>query len=315
MGIVLLAVMLCVVGSSCKRWVNLKANNSFNPNNGPSIQAVLMLPAAWTPTPFTPVQTARPLFESSNIPIGAILPPAPQPKDENYLVIGYSVQGRALEVYRFGNGARNLMIIAGIHGGYEYNTIELADELIELLEHHPEIIPPQVHLHILRNFNPDGAARSRGPLGRGNAHGVDLNRNWNASWQVDGQGPGCWSLVPLTAGSHPGSEPETKALMRYLIEADIKALINYHSAALGIFPGGNPPIPNSVALAQALAAISDYPYPPIDIGCDYSGTLVDWASATGIAAVDLELSTHWDTDFQENLQILIQFLAWRPERP
>ena len=76
-----------------------------------------------TPTQLPPTPTATiPLPTASPSPIPPTATPAtPQPQ-----IIGYSVAGRPLEVYQFGNGPIEKMIVAGIHGGYEYNTIILA---------------------------------------------------------------------------------------------------------------------------------------------------------------------------------------------
>jgi hypothetical protein len=41
-------------------------------------------------------------------------------------IIGYSVEGRPLEVYTFGDGEHERMLVAGIHGGDEWNTVTLA---------------------------------------------------------------------------------------------------------------------------------------------------------------------------------------------
>lgn len=228
-------------------------------------------------------------------------------------VIGISVEGRPLEVYGFGSGPEQLMIVAGIHGGYEWNTIALADELIAYLQAHPEVIPPTRTLFILRNLNPDGEAADHGPDGRANAHGVDLNRNFPLNWQQDWRRSGCWQLRALTAGTSPASEPETQALMTF-IEAhpNLRALISYHSAGLGIFPGGFPPDLKSVRLAESLAAVSSYKYPPVDTGCFYTGQLISWVAAQGIAAVDIELTNHHDTDFEINLKVLEAFLMFEP---
>jgi predicted deacylase len=239
-------------------------------------------------------------------------PSATPPATPAPLVIGTSVAGRPLEVFRFGEGASRRMIVAGIHGGYEWNTIALADELIAFLTEKPEIVPEGITLFILRSLNPDGEARSRSYEGRANESGVDLNRNWPVHWLPGGPGPGCWSFLPITHGPHPVSEPETSSLMHFAFDAELDGLISLHSAALGIFPGGSPPDPASARLAEALAAVSAYPYPPIDTGCAYSGTLPDWAAASGIPAVDLELSTHWGTDFEVALRWLEAFLAWEP---
>jgi hypothetical protein len=140
---------------------------------------------------------------------------------------------------------------------------------------------------------------------------VDLNRNFPANWQAEWDRDGCWVLLPTTAGDYAASEPETVALMIFIQQHKIDALISYHSAALGIFPGGLPPDKYSVKLAKALARVSSYPYPPVDTGCTYTGTLSDWASSIGIASVDLELTDHTHTDFDENLLVLDAFLDWR----
>ncbi|MBS1249193.1 MAG: Protein MpaA [Chloroflexi bacterium] len=202
------------------------------------------------------------------------------------------------------------MIVAGIHGGYEWNTIALADELMAYFQQYPQKIPSGVTLYILRSLNPDGRARSQGAAGRANENGVDINRNFPAFWQADWPREGCWSYMPISAGRTPASEPETKALMNFLRAHSIEALISYHSAGLGIFPGGKEPDPASIHLAEAVASVSAYPYPPINTGCMYNGQLTDWVSLEGIPAVDIELTNHQDTDFEQNLEILSVFLNW-----
>jgi hypothetical protein len=229
----------------------------------------------------------------------------------NPLVIGGSILGRPLEVYRFGSGSIHRMIIGGIHGGNEYNTVRLADELIRHIQNHPETIPSDNTLFILRNLNPDGYARSLGVRGRTNENNVDLNRNFPSLWVASSNRTGCWTFLPTTAGVSAGSEPETQALIKFLSSSKIDALINYHSAALGIFAGGQPPDAASLKLAEAVSAVSTYPYPPLDTGCVFNGQLIDWASDHNIAALDIELTNHRDTDFEMNLRILDVLLKWR----
>jgi hypothetical protein len=101
--------------------------------------------------------------------------------------------------------------------------------------------------------------------------------------------------------------------MNFISTHNLTALISYHSAALGIFPGGDPWQPASIRLAKALAQVTAYPYPPIDTGCEYTGTLADWAVENGVgAAVDMELTNHKDTDFKQNLEALKVFLRFSP---
>ena len=228
------------------------------------------------------------------------------------LVIGYSVEGRPLEVYRFGHGERERLIVANIHGGYEWNTADLADELINYLDEHPETIPSDMSLYILRSLNPDGYERSHDVEGRANANGVDLNHNFPYHWKDDWSRDGCWSYRTLTGGTHPASEPETISLMNFVALHNFEALISYHSAAMGIFAGGLPSFDPSEDLAKKLSRASRfYQYPPVDTGCDYSGNLTDWASSVkGIPSVDIELINHSDTDFEINLRVLDAFLKW-----
>lgn len=255
-----------------------------------------------TPDPrFTP-----PAFETST--------PFELADDLRPRIIGFSVGARPIEVYTFGAGEKRYLIVAGIHGGYEWNTIELANELIIHISENPGAIPTDVTLYIIRNMNPDGEARAHGVDGRVNNHGVDLNRNfpsenWTEEWDRDG----CWIYRPTTGGSYGGSEPETRSVMSFIEDHEIEALISYHSAALGVFPGGMPWTGPSKRLAMALSKATGYRYPPIDTGCVYTGTLADWAVENGVgAAVDMELRNHRDTDFEENLKALKVFLNFVP---
>lgn len=177
----------------------------------------------------TPSFTSTPTVTPTQIPT--------QPANGERTVIGYSVEGRELEVFQFGNGPTPLMIVAGIHGGYEWNTISLADALMEKIITHDVAIPDGVTLFILRNLNPDGYERDKGPDGRANTNNVDLNRNWDSNWKETWWGTQCWSLQYITAGSEPESEPETKALKQFILDKKIEQIISYHSAGLGIFSG------------------------------------------------------------------------------
>src|SRR5215211_3589372 len=81
-------------------------------------------------------------------------------------VIGYSVEGRSLNVYTFGTGEHQRMIVADIHGGDEWNTLTLAHQLIQHLNQNPNTIPDDVTLYILPSLNPDGESRAHDKYGR-----------------------------------------------------------------------------------------------------------------------------------------------------
>ncbi len=255
-----------------------------------------------TPNPFyTP-----PVFETST--------PFELPNGLRPSIIGFSLAARPIEVYTFGAGEKQYLIVAGIHGGYEGNTIALANEMITYINENPDAVSTDVTLYIIRNMNPDAEARDNGVDGRVNNNGVDLNRNfpsdnWTADWDRDG----CWIYRPTTGGAYAGSEPETRSVMSFIGSHKIKAMISYHSAALGVFPGGVPWEGPSKRLASALSKVTGYPYPPIDTGCVYTGTLADWAVEHGVgASVDMELSDHKNIDFAQNLKALKVLLNFQP---
>lgn len=305
-----------VIGLITFYWISSSPAQDLSPTKtAPDFTATSTVVIQSTTTP------AMDIFGSIDTPIfpafksATTSTPTPEPTDDgkNPSVIGSSVAGRPLEVYRFGNGPTGRLIVAGIHGGNEYNTIKLANELIAHVESHPEIVPENITLYILPNLNPDGEARKHGVDGRVNDNGVDLNRNWPYRWEKDYDRSNCWHYRPTTAGDYAGSEPETAALIEFIeSHPEIDALISYHSAALGIFAGGVPEYQPSIRLAKSLAKVSTYQYPPKDIGCVYTGNFTDWASSTReIAAVDIELHNFRYTDLDENLKIFNVFLKFK----
>ena len=297
-------VILAAFVQACNPVTDLELKPLLSSAEGSSSGA-RKLPPEWTPTAQLSIATP-PTSSPRNTP------QSPSWSERSTVeIIGYSVQGRPLQVFRFGTGSIERLIVAGIHGGYEWNTIALADELLAQLFLNPDWIPNEVTLYILRALNPDGQAKSHGYEGRANARGVDLNRNWPYDWQADWSREGCWNYLPISAGLYPASEPEVRALMKFINNHSIDALISYHSAALGIFAGGKPSTEASLSLAESIAAVSPYPFPPLETGCEFTGQFTDWAADQGIAAIDVELRTHQDLDFEINLQVLKAFLEWR----
>ncbi len=271
--------------------------------------------ATLTPPPtsfYLPTVTPNPLatiVEDYSTPTPFVFADGPAPG-----IIGYSVEGRPIDLYTFGQGEIHYLIVAGIHGGYEGNTVDLANLMLLYLNKHPEAVPSGATLYIIPDINPDAVARGRNAGARVNANGVDLNRNFpTQNWVPNWNHAHCWNERPTTGGVAAGSEPETRALVNFMYRHHIEAMISYHAAALGIFPGGTPWQPNSERLASDLAAVTGYPYPPLDIGCTYTGTLADWAIENGVgAAVDMELANHHDTDFSRNLRalkVLVNFIT------
>ncbi|MDH5506632.1 MAG: DUF2817 domain-containing protein [Anaerolineae bacterium] len=314
-GLIWFLVFLTATGLLAAVAVNIGAPSvSQSPAN--DISGPAAPPTGDLPPPAATNTTGPAIIHLLGTPFAPIYTPTGYPTPVGFsggpIVIGYSVLGRPIEVFRFGTGPRQYMIIGGIHGGYEVNTVKLTDALIAHISQNHDLIPSDVTLFILRAFNPDGLQLPYEVEGRANANNVDLNRNFPIDWHAEWPRQGCWNYLPTTAGGGPASEPETQALMTFIMYNPVIALISYHAAAPGFYPAGDPPFPSSDRLSRTLSQASGYPYPAVDVGCHMTGSLVDWVASTGAAAADLELTDYWEIDWDRNLRLLPALLNWLP---
>lgn len=121
-------------------------------------------------------------------------------------LLGESVRGRAIHVWELGVPGEVTVLVVGCVHGDECAGVKIADRL---LEGEP---PSFADLWVVRSLNPDGRAAGT----RGNAHGVDLNRNFPYDWKPSPRGR-------YYSGPRPLSEPESRiaaALIRR-IEPDV----------------------------------------------------------------------------------------------
>jgi murein peptide amidase A len=129
--------------------------------------------------------------------------------------------------------------------------------------------------------NPDGVALGQ----RGNARGVDLNRNFPTSnWgpPLPGQ---------LSTGSGPASEPETQALLALIERLRPTAVLSLH-ADLGCVDD-----PGPTALGRSLAARSGLPLVP-DVGYPTPGSFGTWCGERALPVVTLELEKQGTQDLR-----------------
>ena len=219
------------------------------------------------------------------------------------------MEGRALTVQRIGTGSRRLLLVGGIHGGYEANTVRLMQQLIDHFTAQPDDLPPDTALLIVPVANPDGLALGENLGGRLNADGVDLNRNWDCNWSHDA----FWRNQRVNPGAQAMSEPETQALAA-LIQAERPAVVLfYHSAAGAIYAGDCDGQHGSAAMAALLGSATGYSYGSGFSAYPVTGTASDWVDGLGIPSADVELSTHGDSEFNRNLRGILALLAWIAE--
>jgi hypothetical protein len=86
---------------------------------------------------------------------------------------GYTLEGRPLYIAKLGTGAQRMWLQGRIHGNEPLgNDVCLA--IIKSLLSNNRALLDKMTFWIIPMYNPDGAAH----FWRGNANGVDLNRNW-----------------------------------------------------------------------------------------------------------------------------------------
>jgi len=122
------------------------------------------------------------------------------------------------------------LILGGYHGDEPIST-ELALRLAEYL-HNKEEELTNCTVVIVPEVNPDGLHYKT----RKNARGVDLNRNLPASnWRASKPNSHGYG------GAYPGSEPETKAIVRLLLKYRPDKVVTIHQSHRGAMVDYNGP--------------------------------------------------------------------------
>ena len=187
---------------------------------------------------------------------GVGVPPEPAAAVETVIgkkLIGRSVQGRPIMAYRLGEaGAPVRVLLASMHGN-EAAPSRILTALVD---------GPEIHgidLWVVPTYNPDGRVAGT----RKNAHGVDLNRNFPYRWRdLDGN---------YESGPRPASEPETKAVMKFLRAVKPERILSFHQPLYGVDTDTKVP-----AFAKRVARALRLPTKTFDCGGVCHGTLTQW---------------------------------------
>lgn len=170
-------------------------------------------------------------------------------------IIGYSVKGRPIRAYRIGepSAAVKAVFVGGIHGDED----DPSKILLNLRGGDPI---KGADIWVIPFFNPDGVARHT----RQNAHGVDLNRNFPVGWtRLTGK---------YYSGRRPASEPETRALMRFLGNIKPRFVVGLHQPLFGVDVSYG----KSRAFALRLAEGLELPRKIFNCNSGCHGTMTQW---------------------------------------
>jgi len=249
--------------------------------------------AAWVywptpPAPTTPLPTPEPVAE--------VIATSSQ------AIIGTSVEGRDITTHTFGTGETDLVFVGGVHGGYEANSVRLADAMIEHLHANADLIPDDITVHIIPVLNPDGyalPATASDQSRRFNANGVDLNRNFDCKWAPESS----WRGQTVSAGTAPFSEPEAAALRDYVLATNPSAAVFWHSVANNVYGSEceNGILPGTLALMNVYADAGNYGKVPKFDAYPITGDVEGWLASIDIPAVTVELETRNSIEWERNL--------------
>ncbi len=188
---------------------------------------------------------------------------------------GESVLGTPLHVWRPAEECR-VLVFAAIHGEEPESTIVLSRALRHLTE-------PSPHCAVVLALNPDGVSRGT----RGNANGVDLNRNFpTRTWAPD---PVCHRAtmndprdVELSPGEAAGSEPETRALMALVDELSPESVVAIHAPLACLEDPKSHPLAHWFAKRVNLPVVDDVGYPT-------PGSFGTWCAERDLHVITYEL--------------------------
>jgi len=211
-------------------------------------------------------------------------------------IYGRSHLGLPLEVWR-PSGDCKLLLFAGIHGEEPETTIALSRALRHLS------VQSQ-HCAVVLAANPDGLIRGT----RGNANGVDLNRNFPASnWRPDPVAHRSTLDDPrdvvLSPGGRAGSEAETVALMNLIDGLQPNAVIAIHAPLACIDQENESPLGEWLAHRTGLPLVNGVGYPT-------PGSFGSWGTEQGVPVVTYEFPLASTDDLvREHVPVLVELLT------
>lgn len=229
-------------------------------------------------------------------------------------MLAQSTEGRSVDLYRVGDGMRKVLFVGGTHGS-EVGTVKLVCHLLKWLYDNPGT-GKTLTIYAIPCLNPDGYAQAQknpdyfngGRIGRFNGRNVDLNRNYptknfqsRSDWN---HGKDYQERTPVFCGERGASEPEVQALTELVKREGIELVMAFHSAGRDVMANKQP-------LARKIAKLfsektgfrlsTDKEWEDLK----QTGTARGWCEENGVAYVEVEASTRWGSDWNNQKSGLI----------
>jgi protein MpaA len=163
--------------------------------------------------------------------------------------LGRSVDGRPVRAVEVGDPGGTRVLVFGCVHGNETAGIAVARAL-------ERVRPRGIDLWIVPDLNPDGVAAGT----RGNAHGVDLNRNFPYAWRP--------RTGVYASGRRPLSEREARIAHRLIVRLRPKVTVWFHQHLDLVWASGG-----NRRVEKAFARVAGLPYHPLP---PLGGSAIDW---------------------------------------
>ena len=226
--------------------------------------------------------------------------------------IGKSVEKRTLYLLKFGKGKRNIFICGGTHA-CEWITVPVLMKWVREIcqirvskqsAYKKEVIKlfEKITIHMVPMVNPDGIELQIKGLQlnhknykdllkwnngnhdfgkwKANIRGVDLNRNFNANWEMCKETEKGLEItepwLDSYRGPYPESEPETIAMVNYTRQQCFDMVLSYHTQGRVIYwTYDDMYIQEAEEIGKRLAKASGYDLDIPDEHASYGG-YKDW---------------------------------------
>ncbi len=237
-----------------------------------------------------------------------------------------TLEGRAIPLIRLRHpslptGAPRVLLAAQLHAREFIGGETAMEALWDMLQGRDEraaALLRRAEVDVLPLINPDGVWRNVrrirqrgwrfGPLHRGNARSVDLNRNFGAGYS-NRQRTYRWRLSDEFAGAGPFSEPESQALRALVQARRYQAVINLHSySSVFLYPGygDNGVDPVVAEIARTLPALQPHePYEVVHGARFFARTALATAVLTAVRGTRWVHGTFDDWLFNEGIHTLL----------
>jgi protein MpaA len=211
---------------------------------------------------------------------------------------GASHLGLPLEVWRPGSrGTCRLLLFAGLHGEEPETTYALSRALRQLPAKSEDCA-------VVLAANPDGLLRGT----RGNARGVDLNRNFPArNWQPNLVTHRSTledaSDIRLSPGTEPGSEAETRALIALIEDLKPEQVIALHAPLGLVDDAAESPLARRLAARTRMPLVRDVGYPT-------PGSFGSWGVDRGLPVITYEFPlAATEVLMRDHVPVLVELLT------